>query len=274
MATKVLGVPYDRHSSFLRGPALAPVAVRRALHCGSANYTTELGVDVDPSLWGDLGDLAIDELNQGETVDPERAVTFIEEAVADATNDGSRLLTIGGDHMITWPVVRGVRQNHDALTIVHFDAHPDLYDELDGDRYSHACPFARIMEEGLADRLVQIGIRTITAHQRQQAERFGVEVHELRTWNGELPGDLAGPVYVSIDVDALDPAYAPGISHHEPGGMTTRQLIDSLHQLAAMNGVTVVATDIVEINPSRDINDMTAMVGAKLARELLGLLTR
>jgi arginase family enzyme len=154
---------------------------------------------------------------------------------------------------------------------VHFDAHPDLYDDLEGNRFSHACPFARIMEEGLAERLVQIGIRTMTGHQRDQAERFGVEVHEYRTWNRSLPDDLNGPVYVTIDVDALDPAFAPGVSHHEPGGMTTRELLSCLHELAA-GLVPVVAADVVEINPRRDVNDMTAMVGAKLVRELLGLM--
>ena len=144
-------------------------------------------------------------------------------------------------------------------------------------RQGHLTTIATVksMEERLADRLVQVGIRTMNAHQQTQADRFGVEVHELRTWDGKLPSDLAGPVYVTIDVDALDPAFAPGISHHEPGGMSTRQLLDCLHQLAAMqdDGVLeVVAADVVEINPDRDVNDMTAMVGAKLVRELLGLL--
>lgn len=261
----LLGVPYDRCSSFLPGAAQGPAAIRQALHCGSANYTSELGVDVDPASWHDLGDLDLPD-------DVEAAVITIEEAARSATTGGSNLLTLGGDHMVTWPLVRGVARGLDRLTIVHFDAHPDLYDELDGNRYSHACPFARILEEGLAQRLVQLGIRTMNAHQREQADRFGVEVHELRHWDGRLPGDLEGSVYVTIDVDALDPAYAPGISHYEPGGMTTRQLIDSLHQLAAMPAVDVVAADIVEVNPSRDVNGMTAMVGAKLTRELLGLM--
>lgn len=270
MTLSVMGVPYDAHSSFLRGPAQAPVRVRRALHGGSANYWTELGIDVDPTRWSDLGDLDLpqDDAEDGVIT----TLDVISGAAADATVGDARLLSIGGDHMVTWPLVRGVAATHPGLTIVHFDAHPDLYDELDGDRYSHACPFARIMEEGLAERLVQIGIRTMNAHQREQAERFNVEVHELRTWNGCLPTDLSGPIYVSIDVDVLDPAFAPGISHHEPGGMTMRQLVDCLHQLAAMPAVGLVAADVVEINPDRDINDMTAMVGAKLVRELLGLL--
>jgi agmatinase len=263
MSVRVLGVPYDAQSSFLRGPAQAPAAVRRVLHCGSANYETELGGDVHPDRWHDLGDLDIPD-------DAEQALAVIEQAARSAS-DGHRLLSIGGDHMITWPLVRGVRYHHRPLTILHFDAHPDLYDNLDGNRFSHACPFARIMEEGLAERLVQIGIRTLTGHQRDQAARFDVEILEYRSWDRSLPDDLDGKLYVSIDVDALDPAFAPGVSHHEPGGMTTRELLNCLHQLAA-GPVEVVGADVVEINPGRDVNDMTAMVGAKLVRELLGLM--
>jgi len=171
---------------------------------------------------------------------------------------------------VTWPVVQALTDRVDNLTIVHLDAHPDLYDQLDGDRFSHACPFARIMEQGRVARLVQLGIRTMTPHQRQQADRFGVEVLELRDWEGRVP-ELTGPVYVSIDLDVLDPAFAPGVSHHEPGGMSTRQLLDTIRQIGE-SGANIVGADLVELNPTRDLNDVTAMVAAKIMRELLGLL--
>ena len=144
MTVNLLGVPYDAHSSFLRGPALAPAAIRAALTCGSANWCTESGLDLDPSTndeWRDLGDLSL-------PVDAADAVEAIRRGARDAMADGSTLLSLGGDHMITWPLVQAVTDRVDGLTIVHFDAHPDLYDSLDGDRFSHACPFARIMEEG------------------------------------------------------------------------------------------------------------------------------
>jgi arginase len=266
MTVKLLGVPYDAHSSFRRGPADAPAAIRAALTCGSANWCTESGLDLDPSTnteWVDIGDVDVPE-------PAEQAVAAIHRSAADALADGSRLLSLGGDHMVTWPLVSAVTDRVDDLTIVHFDAHPDLYDALDGDRFSHACPFARIMEEGNVGRLLQFGIRTMNPHQREQAERFGVEVHELRDWDGTIPA-LSGPVYVTVDIDALDPAFAPGISHHEPGGITTRQLLDSIRQIGD-GDADVVGADIVELNPRRDVNDMTAMVAAKITRELLGLL--
>ena len=266
-AVSLLGVPYDAHSSFLRGPAGAPAAVRAALTCGSANWCTERGTDLDPAKgarWQDRGDLDLP-----DEVEP--ALAAIRAAAADAIADGGRLVSIGGDHLVTWPLVQAMTEVHEGLTILHFDAHPDLYDELDGDRYSHACPFARIMEEGKVARLIQFGIRTMTPHQREQAERFGVEVHEARS-GVSMVDDLRGPVYVSIDIDVLDPAYAPGISHHEPGGWSTRQLLDAVAAVSAA-GVPVVGADLVEINPTRDINDMTATVGAKLIRELLELVS-
>ncbi len=269
MTVKLLGVPYDAHSSFRRGPALAPPAIRAALHCGSANWCTESGLDLDPATtgsWTDLGDLDLPD-DPAAATDALRAVR---QAAAVAIADGSGLLSFGGDHTVTWPLVQAISDRHEGLTIVHFDAHPDLYDHLDGDRFSHACPFARIMEEGCAARLLQFGIRTMNPHQRAQAERFGVEVHEFREWDGVIPA-LAGPVYVTVDLDALDPAFAPGISHHEPGGMSTRQLLDSIRQVGD-SGAMVVGADIVELNPTRDLDDVTAMVAAKIARELLGLL--
>lgn len=266
MTARVLGVPYDAHSSYLRGPALAPPAVRAALTNGSANWYTEDGRDLDPAKgadWADLGDLELPD-------DVLEATAIIRRAASDAIADGATLLSLGGDHLVTWPLVQAMTDRHDGLTIVHFDAHPDLYDELDGDRYSHACPFARIMEEGKVTRLVQMGIRTMTSHQREQADRFGVEVHEARDADAAVPS-LSGPVYVSIDIDVLDPAFAPGMSHFEPGGWSTRQLLDALAQIAAQD-VEVVGADLVEINPDRDVHGLTAMVGAKLFRELLGLL--
>ena len=266
MTVTLLGVPYDTHSSFLRGPAEAPPAIRRALTSGSANWCAESGVDLDPLThggWRDGGDLELP-----DEVEP--ALALIREAAAAATADGSKLLSLGGDHLVTWPLASVCSQQHDSLTVLHFDAHPDLYDSLDGDRYSHACPFARLMEEGRVGRLVQLGIRTATPHQREQADRFGVEMIELGRWDRVIPS-LEGPVYVTIDLDALDPAFAPGVSHHEPGGMSTRELLDSLQQLTTMD-VDVVGADIVELNPTRDLNDTTAMVAAKLVRELLDLM--
>lgn len=256
-AVAVIGIPLDRNSSFRRGPALAPAHIRERLHCGSANLSAESGFNLAGSdRWRDIGDVAF---NEGR---PEFAA--IEAAIGAITARGARPLSLGGDHSVTYPILRAVAKAHQGLTLLHIDAHPDLYDELDGNRHSHACPFARIMEEGLAARLVQVGIRTINPPQRAQIERFGVETIEMKDWSYQRLPRLEGPLYVSLDLDALDPAFAPGVSHHEPGGFTTREVLRILQSLTA----PIVGADIVELNPLADVNAMTAMVAAKFLKEI------
>lgn len=169
--------------------------------------------------------------------------------------------------MVTYPIVAGLASVHGPINILHFDAHPDLYDDFEGDPLSHASPFARIMEGGHAHRLVQVGIRTMNRHCRAQVERFGVEVVEMRDFAAERVPIPEIPLYISIDLDALDPAFAPGVSHHEPGGLSVRELLSVLHRVS----VPIVGADIVEYNPTRDINGMSAVVAAKLVKELASL---
>lgn len=252
----IVGLPWDEHSSFMRGAAAAPGAIRRALRSSASNLTSERGRDLglEPALQ-DAGDLEI----PGES-----AVESIERWVRSRIESGYRVLALGGDHAISYPVLRAHRGAYVPLTVVHLDAHPDLYDEFDGDRLSHACPFARVMEEGLAQRLVQVGVRTMTAHQREQADRFGVEVIEMRAWDAGLALPVDGPTYVSLDLDVLDPAFAPGVSHHEPGGASVR---DVLHVLQSLPG-PLIGADIVELNPVRDPSGVTAAVAAKFLKEI------
>ena len=253
----ILGIPHDLNSSFLRGPAQAPAAIRRVLHAGSANLCAETGRDLATTTnLHDIGDLTFTAGSDD--------FDHITASVNEILDTGARLLTIGGDHAITYPIMRAVGKRHRPLTILQIDAHPDLYDELDGNRHSHACPFARIMEAGLVDRLVQIGIRTLNPHQRQQADRFGVEMIEMKDWTGLDQLTFDTPVYISLDLDGLDPAYTPGVSHHEPGGFTTRQIFDLIQNFPA----PIIGADIVELNPTRDPIDMTAMVAAKLLKEM------
>ena len=181
---------------------------------------------------------------------------------------GLRPLSLGGDHSITLPLVRAVSKRVPGLTILHFDAHPDLYDDFENNRHSHASPFARIMEEKVAKRLLQIGIRTLNRHQREQAERFGVEIIEMRNVPALEKMKVQGPVYISFDMDVLDPAFAPGISHREPGGMSVREAITHLHAIEGQ----IVGADLVEFNPAQDVSNVTAMVATKLVKELLGIM--
>jgi len=253
----LIGFPYDENSSFRKGAAHAPPLIRAALRSDAANLWSEPGIDLGgDGFFFDAGDV---EPRPGTEM-----FSLIEDSVQALLNDNLTPISLGGDHSVTYPIVRAVSQTYPSLSILHFDAHPDLYDELQGNRYSHACPFARIMEEGLAKRLVQVGIRTINRHQRDQARKFGVETIEMRHWRDDLVLEFDSPVYISFDMDALDPAFAPGVSHREPGGLSTRQAIDVIQRL---NG-RVVGADIVEFNPQMDPLHLTETVCAKLLKEI------
>jgi agmatinase len=224
----------------------------------SAENGLELGTDV---LLEDAGDLPLKE-EPGD-------FALIRDAVRAASESGAVPLVLGGDHAISFPTVEGVAAVHGPVEILHFDAHSDLYDDFEGDPLSHASPFARIMERGLARRLVQVGIRTLNRHLREQAERFGVETVEMRHFAPDRVPMPGAPLYVSIDLDGFDPAFAPGVSHHEPGGLSVRDVLAVLHRAST----PIVGADIVEYNPQRDVNGVTAVLAAKLVKELASLST-
>lgn len=255
----ILGVRYDGSSSYLRGSAEAPPAIRAALWSDVGNPWSELGVDLSAGALDDEGDLTPE-----VSASPAAVRDAIEAAVRSILDSNRRPLVLGGDHSISYPVLRAIRSRHPSLAILHLDAHGDLYDVFQGDRFSHACPFARIMEEGLADRLVQVGVRTLNRHQRDQARRFGVEIIEMKDWNGARSLAFDQPVYLSFDVDVIEPGLAPGVSHREPGGLTIRQAIDIIHSLRG----ALVGADFVEFNPVADATGLTASVSAKLVKEL------
>ena len=253
----VIGVPWDEKSSFMRGCADAPHKIWDAFQCDSANTCAENGQDL-----GKLANFSFQgnmKLSSGNAVLEE-----ISHLAATTVTAGILPLFLGGDHAVTYPLVKGIAGHYKNLSILHFDAHPDLYDQFEGHRYYHGSPFARIMESGLAKRLVSVGIRTMNPHQRQQADRFGVEIVDMIHFDSREAIAFDGPVYLSIDLDVLDPAFAPGLSHHEPGGLSTRELIRAIQTFKG----NLVAADIVEYNPYRDIQNVTAMVAAKLMKEV------
>ncbi|MEO8438995.1 MAG: agmatinase [Spartobacteria bacterium] len=254
------GIPWDENSSYLRGPAEAPPLIRAALFSEASGLRSESGVDFSRTDFVDEGDVPI---RSGLEM-----LAEIERFIGALLSEDFRPISLGGDHAVTYPIMKAFHKKYRDLTILQFDAHSDLYDIFEGNRYSHACPFARIMEEGLARRLVQVGVRTLDPHQRAQAARFGVEIIEMKDWRAGREVTLTGPVYLSFDLDALDPAFAPGVSHHEPGGFTTREVIDALMTLEA----DVVGADLVEFNPRRDVGDLTANLVAKLVKEIAGLM--
>jgi arginase len=252
----LLGIPFDENSSYLRGTAQGPPRIVEALYSYSSNLWTENGADLEGKVL-DAGSLQLPSVTA-------EAFALSERGVAEQLRRDARLIMLGGDHSITYPVIRAFAAKFPDLEIMHFDAHPDLYNELAGNRYSHACPFARVMEEKLARRMVQAGIRTMNGHQREQAQRFGVEVLEMKDLVHWPKLEFSGPIYISFDIDVFDPAFAPGVSHWEPGGLSVRQAVDALQSLQAR----IVGADVVEYNPARDASGRTAMVCAKVVKEI------
>ncbi len=260
----ILGVPFDEKSSYLRGAAGGPAAVRAVstgkCYCG----WTELGVNLEEdTVMVDVGDV-------DTSGDMDKSFALTEKAVAAILDKGAVPIVLGGDHSITYPVLKAFARRFKPLDVLHFDAHPDLYDDLYGDRLSHACPFARILEDGLAASVVQVGVRAVTAAHRAKALKHGVRMIEMKDIRDPLHLRFANPVYISFDMDALDPAFAPGVSHHEPGGLSTRQAVQVIQALKG----GIVGLDVVELNPTRDPSAITAAAAFKIVKETAGRIVR
>ena len=255
----LIGLPTDQNSSFARGAALAPAAIRAALWSDRGNLFTQSGHEIGTDIaFKDLGDLPLSD------VDCAADDAMIKQAVTETMDACGIPLLLGGDHAVAFPIVAALAARHGPLNILHFDAHPDIYADFEGNPRSHASPFARILEAGHATRLVQVGVRTLNTHCREQAERYNVEIIPMLNFKTAQVPTLEGPLYISIDLDGIDPSEAPGVAHPEPGGLTIRELLSVL----AKQKAHIVGADIVELNPTRDVNDITAIVAAKLVREV------
>lgn len=250
----IQGIKFDEKSSYQKGPKHAPSIIREALNCGSGNMFTENLISIETPNIEDKGDFEISEYFD------------IEKITENHLKSDAKILTLGGDHSITFPIIKAYSKKYSKFDILHIDAHCDLYEIFEGDKYSHACPFARIMENGFAVKLVQVGIRTLNTHQAEQAKKYNVEIHQMKDLNLSSITKFQNPVYISLDMDGFDPAFAPGVSHHEPGGLTSRQVIDLIHSI----DTEIIGADIVEYNPDRDFQNMTAFLAAKMMKEILG----
>ena len=252
----LLGIPFDDHSSFLRGTAKGPAAIRKSFYSDSSNSWTENNFDLNDVI-EDAGDI---------TGSQQEIFHSIESKVASLLQRDEPVISLGGDHSITFPILRAFHEKYPRLSILHFDAHPDLYHDFEGNPFSHASPFARVMENKLAENLVQLGIRCANQHQREQAAKYNVQIVEMRNFKEDMTFSFHTPVYISFDTDGLDPAFAPGVSHPEGGGLTTRQVVRIIQSLKGR----VVGADIVELNPERDVSDITAAACSKILKEMCG----
>ena len=258
----ILGIPWDNSSSYRRGCARGPRAIREATSEKLYNGFNESLVNLT-EYWGykDLGDVKAESF--GELV--EKVYELIKSHYT-----GELFIFLGGDHSITYATFRALKKvSQEEFGLIYFDAHPDLYPEYEGDRYSHACTARRLVEEGFVKgrNVVQIGIRAPTKEQIEFAEEHGIKIISApeiyHCQKVDVPFERA---YLSFDMDVLDPAFAPGVGNPEPGGLTTRELVEVIKSLKT----EVVAFDVVELNPSCDYKGITAFAAAKIIREILG----
>ncbi|MDX1476536.1 MAG: arginase family protein [Saprospiraceae bacterium] len=257
-SVRIVGIAFDAQSSYLRGPALAPGRIREEILSTAYNPFAESEREVVGSR-----------LSFGPILRPGSYEAIYPLACKELTGFG-QCLFLGGDHSISFPLIQATHDTRGAFHILHFDAHGDLYDQLDGNPYSHACPFARVMERGLARGLTQVGIRTMTPHQREQAVRFGAEIITMQELDKFEPAAIPGPIYLSLDIDVIDPGFAPGVSHREAGGVAPATLIRWIQAIDQ----PIIGADLVEYNPLQDCRGITAALCYKLVKEILDAMIR
>jgi guanidinobutyrase len=268
-----VGVPLDIGTSNRSGTRFGPRQIRaESVLLRPYNMATR-AAPFDSLQVADIGDVAIN------PYDLKDSVRMIEAAYDEIVRDGCRPITLGGDHTIAWPILRALHKKYGPVAVVHVDAHADVNDTMNGEKIAHGTPFRRAVEDGLlqCDRVTQIGLRGTGYHADDfdWCRRQGFTVVQAEDcWHRSLVplmeevrarvGDA--PVYLSFDIDGLDPAFAPGTGTPEVGGLSVHQ---GLEIIRGMRGLNVVGADLVEVSPPYDQAGTTALVGANLAYEML-----
>jgi agmatinase len=251
----VLGCPLDATSSFRGGTKFAPDSIRKASWT-LETYSPYLKQDLDEMMFYDAGNL---ELPPGNL---EHALELIEGAVAEMVEKSKKILVLGGEHLVTYPILKAMTKRHRDMQIVHFDAHCDLRDEYEGQKLSHATVMKRVRELGRSE-MFQIGIRSGTRREFEELAPI------------DSPASLAArltrstPTYISFDMDVFDPSLVGGVTTPEPGGLTFNAVMEYFSVLMGMN---IIGADIVELAPDYDATFVSSVTASKVAREMLMLL--
>jgi agmatinase len=270
-------VPFDSGVSYRPGARFGPAHVRQSSRLLRPYNPAQASEPFAAQQVVDAGDIACNPF------DIAAAIAQIHEAARELAKDDARLLTIGGDHTIALPLLRAVHERHGPVSVLHFDAHLDTWDTYFGEPYTHGTPFRRASEEGLIDleRSMHVGIRgpLYAADDLPDSERLGfatVSCVDMQTDGLSVAVDRmlerldGSPVYVSVDIDVLDPAHAPGTGTPEAGGLTSRELLAMLRALADLH---VVGADIVEVAPAYDHAEITGIAASHVAYELLSVMS-
>ena len=271
----LVGVPFDGGTTYRPGPRFGPRNIR-AQSAIIRPWNPVLKVNpFEKYRIADFGDLPVNPLSIEDTF------RRIEKGLAPILAAGARAVCVGGDHSISLPILRAVVKKHGPVGLIQFDAHSDLWDEYFGSKYSHGTPFRRAIEEGLLlpKSVLQVGLRGqvygeedfdfARAHDVKWVTGEGFHRQGMRLVNPLLKKFRGRPVYVTLDIDAVDPAFAPGTGTPQVGGLTSVQILDLVRALAGLN---IVGCDVVEVSPPFDTGEITSLLAANLLYEFLCVL--
>ncbi|ANU18090.1 agmatinase [Planococcus maritimus] len=258
------GMPMDWTVSYRPGSRFGPNKIRE-VSIGLEEYSPYLDRELEDVKFFDAGDIPLPFGN------PEKSLLEIETYVHTLLKDNKIPMGMGGEHLVSLPVMKAVASKYDDLAIIHFDAHTDLRENYEGEEYSHSTPIRKIADHIGPKNVYSFGIRSGMKEEFEWAKEQGMHLYKfevLEPLKQVLPTLEGRPVYITIDMDVLDPAHAPGTGTVDAGGITSRELLASIHAIAA-SGVNVVGFDLVELAPVYDHSDQTANTASKLIREMI-----
>ncbi|TJY38976.1 agmatinase [Cohnella pontilimi] len=260
----IYGMPMDYTVSFRPGSRFGPGRIREA-SVGLEEYSPYLDKSIEDLVYFDAGDLLLPFGNAAKSLD------IIADYVRGLLNDDKIPVGLGGEHLVSWPVIREVYKKYPDLAVIHIDAHADLREHYEGEPLSHSTPIRKAAELMGGVNIYQFGIRSGSKEEWTYAKEKGIHFHPFdvaEPLKKELPSLAGRPVYVTIDIDVLDPSAAPGTGTTEAGGITSKELLEAVHAIAR-SGVNVVGFDLVEVAPIYDPTEMTPIVASKIIREML-----
>ncbi|WP_456273014.1 agmatinase [Bacillus sp. AK031] len=258
------GMPMDWTVSYRPGSRFGPTRIRE-VSIGLEEYSPYLDREMHEVKYFDAGDIPLPFGN------PQKSIDVIEDYIDGLMQDNKIPFGMGGEHLVSWPVMKAVAKKHSDLAIIHMDAHTDLREHYEGEPLSHSTPIRKIAEHIGPENVYSFGIRSGMKEEFQWAKENGMHISKFEVLEPlkEILQKLAGrPVYVTIDIDVLDPAHAPGTGTVDCGGITSRELLASIHEIARSE-VNVVGADLVEVAPIYDASEQTANTASKLIREMM-----
>lgn len=258
------GMPMDWTVSYRPGSRFGPTRIRE-VSPGLEEYSPYLDRELEDVKYYDAGDIPLPFGN------PQRSIEMIEEYVDSILTADKFPLGMGGEHLVTWPVIKAMYKKYPDLAIIHMDAHTDLRENYEGEPLSHSTPIRKAAELIGPKNVYSFGIRSGMKEEFEWAKQVGMHISKFEVHQPlkEILPELSGrPVYVTIDIDVLDPAHAPGTGTVDAGGITSRELLASIHEIAKSD-VRVVGADLVEVAPIYDHSEQTVNTASKLIREMI-----